>query len=78
MESDLMRISQKMGDYVLCPNCGNINWYENAECVSCDSPELENVDIDDKLIIEWVKKEYEFWIRAEYTEDEADEVTYDV
>lgn len=76
MESELARIWGKISDYKLC-SCGQINWYENEECRNCGS---KNELTDNRqAILEWIEKEYEFWIKTEgYTEDEADEICYEV
>lgn len=37
MRHFIRRIVSKPSDYKVCDKCDSINWYENEECVNCDS-----------------------------------------
>jgi hypothetical protein len=37
MHNTIGRIAGKVDDYKICLDCGQINWYENLQCISCSS-----------------------------------------
>jgi len=76
MKTTLEKMIGKPTDYKICVDCYLANWYENNECYNCECSKFLD-DQDD--VLEWVKKEYDFWINVEdYTEKEADNIEIDI
>jgi hypothetical protein len=72
MEHSLEKIISKPSDYKICTSCGNLNWYENEECIICgDDLELSEL-MDNEMMDDWFEEEKEFWMNVEdYTEEEV-------
>jgi uncharacterized OB-fold protein len=64
-------------DYVLCSECGRINWYENDECINCKSNLKLSIDDEDK-IEEYIKNEYKEYAGLGYSEEEIDGIYLEV
>jgi uncharacterized OB-fold protein len=45
MKHTIDRIVNKIADYKQCDSCGKINWYENTECIECDSTTFNDIDV---------------------------------
>lgn len=78
MEVQLIQIFSKPSDFKVCKKCKNINWYENETCfnLECTSGSF---DEREEVVERTVEKEYWFWQEEEgYTEEQADNVFYNV
>ena len=77
VEVQLLTIFQKTSNFKVCRECSAINWYGNEKCVKeeCCSTSF---DEDEIRVINNVGKEYSFWKEEGYSEDDSDEVYYEV
>lgn len=67
----LDKIESKLSDYIVCENCFGINWYENKECIFCNSNKLYS---DDDMVYNWVKDERSFWESEGYAENKINNI----
>jgi len=81
MEHTLGKIHAKPHDYKLCPICGNINWYENTDCIICNT--IPNILViaplmDADSMEKWYNEEIEVYKQEGYTDDEIDNITKEI
>lgn len=53
------RIISKPTDYTQCMQCRAINWYENESCIDCNSSNLERIEIDENIFIDYMEETFE-------------------
>lgn len=46
MRHKIFRIIYNMNDYKTCNHCKALNWYENIECLNCDSTDFNYFDTE--------------------------------
>ena len=71
MNTTYEKIIGKITDYKICKKCGVLNWYENERCVNCSN---NGFDEEGKGVSEWINKEYLFYLKEGYTENEIDTI----
>lgn len=75
MEHTISKIISKPSDYKICPFCGNINWYENNNCVVCNSfPNiLSVVDLmTEEQMNDWYENEKTYFEIEGYSREDMD------
>lgn len=77
MEAQLMQIQAKPTDYKICRFCGKLNWYENENCIECDTK--DNFHKHGLGVSKFIDNEYKFWINeTTMTEEEVDTLKLEV
>ena len=77
MEHALAKIYGKSSDYVLCPKCNKINWYENKECIRCGAS-LRNARLDKEEFYRILDNIYKEYKEEGFEEGEIDNIEVEV
>ena len=89
MEHILSNIDLKPSDYIVCQTCNKLNWYENTECSNCgdktfgyfycnlilfQNGDKKTLKSFKNEVVNWIKKEYNFWKNENYSKKEINSI----
>lgn len=70
MEKQMGAIIGKPNDYKICPNCGNVNFYEAEKCHFCEN---DTFNKQGEGVLKEIQNQYSEYIEEDgYTEAEID------